>query len=160
MKIHPGSSWAWKSILHGRDLIARHIAWRVGDGASISLFHDKWIPGLDKPLSHFIPYSGSDTLTVSFLLDEGSNGKVWNVDRVTGIIPNFLVPSVLAIPLPITNCPDQLIWPFTNSGKYSTKSGYRSPYDMQRAGQSSAGSSVWFYKDNNVWNLVWNLDLL
>lgn len=35
VKVHPGSSWVWKSILFGRDLIARHIAWRVGHGSSV-----------------------------------------------------------------------------------------------------------------------------
>lgn len=106
MKANPGSSWAWKSIRFGRDLIVRFIAWRVRDGSSISLFKDKWIPKLDKPLDQLILYTGSNNLKVSFLMDEGPNGKIWNVNRVKEIIPNFLVSEVLAIPLPITNCSD------------------------------------------------------
>lgn len=159
MKVHPGSSWAWKSILFGRDLIARHIAWRVGDGSMINLFNDKWILKLDKPLAHLISYNGSDNLKVLFLLNDGPNGKTWNVDRVNELILNFLVSKVLAIPLSVDNCFDQLIWAFTNSGKYSSKLGYRSLYDQQRSPLSLNVSSVWLYNGYNVWNLVWNLDL-
>ncbi|KAL5564839.1 hypothetical protein UlMin_028003 [Ulmus minor] len=37
-------SYVWKSILWGRNLVARGIRWRVGDGRSISVYNSRWIP--------------------------------------------------------------------------------------------------------------------
>ena len=37
-------SFAWKSILKSRKVIFMGAKWRVGDGLSISIFKDKWLP--------------------------------------------------------------------------------------------------------------------
>ena len=39
-------SYAWKSILRARKVIVMGAKWRVGDGQSIKVFEDKWLPGL------------------------------------------------------------------------------------------------------------------
>lgn len=38
---HP--SWFWSSFLHGRELISSNVAWKLGDGAKICIWNDKWI---------------------------------------------------------------------------------------------------------------------
>lgn len=75
------------------------------------------------------------------------------------MIPRHLVQEVLAIPLPPGNCSDQLVWPFYQLGVYSTKSGYRSLYDLQRSTQPASNNSIWIHNGFNVWNLVWSLDV-
>ncbi|GLT53960.1 hypothetical protein SLA2020_271940 [Shorea laevis] len=37
-------SYAWRSILNSRSLLKEGLAWRVGDGKSIRIWGDKWIP--------------------------------------------------------------------------------------------------------------------
>lgn len=148
-----------ESILFGRDLIAKHVFWRVGNGTSINLLYDRWIPKLDKPLNHFIPFSGLDDLKVSLLLDEGNGGIQCNIDKVQEIIPSVLVPKVLAIPFPNHSCSDQLIWPFTNPGSYSSKSGYRSLYDMHRLSDPFSIEFEWTHNGQKVLSLLWHLDI-
>ena len=41
-----GGSYAWKGILKGRKVIQRGAKWRVGNGNSIKLWGDKWLPSL------------------------------------------------------------------------------------------------------------------
>ncbi|KAL5550217.1 hypothetical protein UlMin_000393 [Ulmus minor] len=41
---HKKASYVWKSILWGRNLVARGIRWRVGDMRSISVHNSRWIP--------------------------------------------------------------------------------------------------------------------
>ena len=37
-------SFAWKSILKGRRIIQLGMSWRVGNGATIQIYHDNWLP--------------------------------------------------------------------------------------------------------------------
>ena len=37
-------SFAWKSILRGRDIISRGAKWGVGNGWNIMVFEDQWLP--------------------------------------------------------------------------------------------------------------------
>jgi hypothetical protein len=39
------SSFTWRSILFGRDLVMKGLQWGVGNGASINIPKDNWIPG-------------------------------------------------------------------------------------------------------------------
>lgn len=68
-QIVPGGSFAWKSIQKGRDTILRGMRWRVGDGRSIKIFKDQWLPcvGSGRVLS---PPLGRDLeMMVSELID-------------------------------------------------------------------------------------------
>ena len=37
-------SYAWKSILHGRDVIKRGACWRIGNGQKVKVWHHAWLP--------------------------------------------------------------------------------------------------------------------
>lgn len=39
-----GTSWGWKRILQGRKILKVGIRWRVGDGRSIQVVRDPWLP--------------------------------------------------------------------------------------------------------------------
>jgi hypothetical protein len=38
------SSYTWRSILFGRDLLVKGIRWGVGNGEGIKILEDNWIP--------------------------------------------------------------------------------------------------------------------
>ena len=38
-------SFAWRSILKGRDLIKSGLKWRIGNGSKVRIFLDAWLPG-------------------------------------------------------------------------------------------------------------------
>ena len=39
-----GGSYAWKSILSARDVVRKGMVWRVGNGQSVNIKEDKWLP--------------------------------------------------------------------------------------------------------------------
>lgn len=43
------ASYAWRSILHGRDVILKGALWRVGDGKQIKIWGDNWLPTKVQP---------------------------------------------------------------------------------------------------------------
>ena len=38
------TSYAWKSILKGRDVILKGALWRIGDGKRVRILGDNWLP--------------------------------------------------------------------------------------------------------------------
>ena len=38
------ASYAWCSILRGREVIKRGAVWRIGDGRSVDILEDNWLP--------------------------------------------------------------------------------------------------------------------
>ena len=41
---HDGISYAWRSILHGINLVKHGYIWRIGDGALVKIWDDPWLP--------------------------------------------------------------------------------------------------------------------
>lgn len=37
-------SYAWKSILKGCEVIRKGMRWRIGDGSSVKIYQDYWLP--------------------------------------------------------------------------------------------------------------------
>jgi len=64
---HP--SFTWRSILSARTLVVKGSRWLVGDGATLDIWHSRWLP---RPIT-FAPYtpkpSGGSISKVSDLID-------------------------------------------------------------------------------------------
>jgi hypothetical protein len=43
-KARSGISYTWRSILKGAQLLKEGIIWRIGDGKSVNIWNDPWIP--------------------------------------------------------------------------------------------------------------------
>ena len=77
---HHKGSFAWKSILQSKHVIESGSIWRVGDGKSIKIRGDNWLPNQScrrviSPISSLGPES-----TVSSLIDVGS--RSWKADLI------------------------------------------------------------------------------
>ena len=42
-------SYAWKSLLKGRDVLRKGLRWRIGTGDAVNLWSDPWLPSTDQP---------------------------------------------------------------------------------------------------------------
>ncbi|KAH7574296.1 hypothetical protein JRO89_XS03G0278400 [Xanthoceras sorbifolium] len=92
-------------------MIEDGVRWRVGNGAVVSLYGDRWLPcpNMFKVLSQ--PLLGVATTVI------------------------------LAIPPSVSRLPDSLCWHFDSSGEFSVKSGYLLDMSMERmVGGSKIGS--------------------
>ena len=115
------ASATWKAIISGQVALEQGFK-RVGDGESISIWTDRWIPNTAtlKPMGRI----GDDPIHhVSQLIDH-DNGT-WDVDLVRR---NFLSPdadAILNIPLRSAGGEDYLAWDLERSVVYSVKTAYR-----------------------------------
>jgi len=39
-----GISYSWRSILRGVELLKEEIIWRIGNGSSVNIWSDPWLP--------------------------------------------------------------------------------------------------------------------
>ena len=145
------ASYAWHSILKGRDVLLKGAKWRVGCGKSISVWLDAWLPPLDHPRILSPQVEGFEDLKVFDLIDPESNS--WDENLLHGLFIPEEVSLIKSIPLCITPVEDKLVCPFIASGEYSVKSGYNflamDNLDTQALRQ--------LVQDNGIWKLVQGL---
>ena len=118
-----GGSYAWRSILKGRDVIQRGARWRVRDGKSINIWQHRWIPRKTSSLVVSYPIESMENCSVAVLIDESE--RRWNKELIDGIFSQEKVAIIKKIPLSRKVNEDVLIWPYINDGQYTCKTGYR-----------------------------------
>lgn len=114
-------SFAWRSILHRRDLLKNGLRQMIGNGSSIFVWTSQWVLDgvMRAPLMKNIIFDLD--LRVKDLIDPNSGS--WILESLQ---ENFFPRDVdLILKLkPVKSTEDFLIWEHTKSGEYSVKSGY------------------------------------
>jgi ribonuclease HI len=162
-KYHPGEdflesglgrrpSFAWRSIWNAKKLLQQGLIWRVGDGSSIHIWHDRWIP---KPSTYTIqsPIRCLDNeATVKELID--ADTLWWNIPLVQELFLKEEAELICSIPI----CPgrqrDRLVWVGTKNGVYSVKSAYHLARECSEAARGSCSDST---AESQQWKNVWHL---
>ncbi|XP_073049440.1 uncharacterized protein [Primulina eburnea] len=58
-------SYIWRSLVWSKYLLQKGILWRVGDGKSIKIFEEKWIPSMDSIMDPpLVPWDRADTIPI------------------------------------------------------------------------------------------------
>ena len=99
-KIPSSASYAWKSIIKGREVIRRGAIWRIGRGESIRVWGDNWLLGTDTNKVLSPCWHGAGNFTVSLFIDQ-TNCR-WREDLLDYYLMDFEAAKVKAIPLPKT----------------------------------------------------------
>ena len=113
------SSFTWRSLMYGKEILMKGILWRVGNGKTIRIIKDNWIQSTTtiKSAVHL-----PENLKVRSLIDEVA-GR-WNEDIVRSYFSEDDAEKILQIPLCYTSCEDFPFGPHTKSGIYTVKSAY------------------------------------
>jgi hypothetical protein len=151
-----GSSFTWQSILAGLVVVKRGHIWRVGNGESINIWQDPWIPS--SPSRKIISSRGNAVITkVSELLDPYTGG--WDVALLSNLFSPVDVGRILQIPVNYQAFDDFLAWCFTKHGRYTVRSGYHVQWKHQFGASAGLlalpGGSI----NNPVWKTLWKLKI-
>lgn len=152
------SSYTWRSIMHGKKLLQQGILWRVGDGKTISILKDNWIPEVT-PGTFTTSYPLIDNQTVSALMD--GDGKHWNTYLVKEIFPTEISRKILSIPISAEGCNDFPSWPYTKNGIYSVRSAYnlaRSQLFWKTQSSNGKGASSKQEIMEKAWKKLWAIN--
>jgi ribonuclease HI len=128
------------------------MVWRVGDGRSIHIWGDKWLP---KKVTHEIqsPIRFLDAdAKVSDLIDV--DARWWNVPMVEAIFTTEKAHAICGLPICPSTQPDKLVWGAAKNGQFSVKSAYHVAMEMGRRymGSSSSEGSL-----RGLWRRLWSI---
>lgn len=115
-------SYVWRSLLVDKDVIVKGARWVVGNGESVNIWKDRWIPIPDsfKVVSRRTPLESE---MVACLIDKET--RSWDIDKVKGAFLPHEAEVILGMPLSTWPLEDFVIWTWTTNGKFSVKSAYR-----------------------------------
>jgi hypothetical protein len=151
------SSFTWRSILFGRELLLRGLRWGVGNGDSIRIMTDSWIPGF--PKGSFIPLSPiPNTAKVRYLMNDA--GTSWEADTVRAFFHQELADTILQIPISRRGGDDFVSWPHDKFGLYTVRSAYnlaRTSSFFVRRGTAGAGAGSDRTSEEKNWKAIWSI---
>ena len=147
-------SYAWQSILKAWRVVRLGSRWRIGDGKSVLISGDKWLPDLHSsqvvsPQKNLLKNS-----RVCALIDE-ENGR-WIEDQILNEFVPHEAAAILSLPLSSTHAEDRFIWTAMRNGHYSTKSAYQllsKEEEVKAPGLSNTADNKQFWWD------IWSLNL-
>ena len=145
-------SYAWRGIWESKDDMLRGCRWRVGDGKSIKVWKDYWIPGY-RMLLHSTQANIDETLMVEDLIDENTRG--WDIGKVRRLLPPVEAESVLKILISNDVRSDCIIWDNEKNGVFSVKSAYDFFQDINRQEGECSNASGY----TRFWTKLWKLKL-
>ncbi|KAL1150023.1 hypothetical protein V6Z11_A10G229500 [Gossypium hirsutum] len=150
----PNCLLAKKSICSVRDLIDEGILWRIGNGASIKIWNDPWLPraGNNRISAQQI---NPNWTTVNQLIESETN--TWNKDLIYNIVDEDHAARIFSIPLSEANSEDMLVWKHEGTGEYSVKSRYRVLVTELLHNSTYTSSNVEAYKDFYI--SFWSLNI-
>jgi hypothetical protein len=149
------SSYTWRSIQFGMQLLKKGIRWGIGDGTKTRILSDNWIPDTPPQTVRMLAPIADDQ-TVDSLFREGS--RSWDADRVRNLFPDNISSKILQVPISRHGGEDFASWPFSRFGTYTVRSAYhlaREDHfacDRSRAGQ---GSSSAVGVNSKLWKKLW-----
>jgi hypothetical protein len=153
-KLGSKPSFAWRSLLAGSDLLEEGIIWRIGNGNSVRVRGEKWIPQptsfSTQTCSHLI---GEDTV-VADLIDDSS--VQWNKLFIFQNFGKEEATAICNIPLSRFLHDDKIIWRATKTGEFSVRSAYHLEKERleKMKGECSRGT-----KPQAMWKTIWGLQI-
>ncbi|XP_057444459.1 uncharacterized protein LOC130736674 [Lotus japonicus] len=149
-------SYAWSSILKTSDFISKGSAWRIGNGTTVRIWHDNWLPN-GSPINYredVVQELGLERV-VDLLLPDG---RGWNKELIEWTFCPATALRILAVPLPFQPQDDHMYWAGSGDGKYCVKSGYEFLRGKVSQQLSEASSTIRFSAE--FWKELWKSSCL
>lgn len=114
-------SHGWRGIMVGRDLIVENSGWAVGNGECLNVWESPWLSltAQERPMGP-APEALVNLSVADLFLPEK---REWNLDLIQQVLP-FEEHKIRMLKPSLMGAPDKLMWLLSESGEYTTKTGY------------------------------------
>ncbi|XP_042515190.1 uncharacterized protein LOC122089498 [Macadamia integrifolia] len=161
-KLGTNPSWAWRSIVVGREVLRSGLIWRIGTGENIHIWKDNWLPSLPGYKLHHPPLEDCPFTHVSEFIDPQS--RWWNRTLIDRDIHHSERPAIYQIQISLFETQDKQVWGPTKQGLFTVKSAYHFLCNMWTEKElerpSSSTSHRWREVPTDVWKAIWNCNTL
>lgn len=129
-------------------LLKRGIRKNLGNGHSILMFQDPWIP---RPTTFKVILQVETSMAKAKVAEFITPSVQWDMAKLQQFLVREDVDVITRLPISL-NAPDRWIWHYDSRGEYSVKSGYKfSILNGQGASISDSGKQdSWWKKDLEV----------
>jgi hypothetical protein len=149
------SSYTWRSILFGKELVQAGVRWGIGNGKNTKILHDNWIPDVSPDRVTTLNPLPTNA-TVDLLLDE--EACTWNEEVVRDFFDDTTAAKILAVPVSRHGGDDFLSWPHARLGIYTVRSAYmlaRTQRFIRKRSQSGGGLPSDMTAESSLWKKLW-----
>ncbi|KAM6544107.1 hypothetical protein CsatB_008554 [Cannabis sativa] len=139
-------SFVWRSIFETVDMVRMGARRRVGNGSTIHILSDPWLPCDENPR-----VSSNHPALLDHNVDAlmETDCFAWDVDLVRDLFNTRDAQLILSIPLNSSRSDDVWFWSFESSGNFSVKSMYRHLQQRKEDDLQLVGSDFW----GKLWRL-------
>ena len=145
-------SYAWKSILKGRDIIQRGGIMKGWKWRKINIWQQRWLPRKHPMFLPTCPLESFENHIIDSLIDPST--RRWNEEMVDGLFVEEDAKLIKKIPLSRHVTEDTLYWPYSTSGNYTCKSRYRFLKEEEEMHLNSQTPPICHKR---VWKEVWHM---
>ena len=146
------ASPVWRGIEFGLELLKKGVVWRVGNGNSIQILRDNWIPRQSGLMVKSLKTWSRIRWVNQLILPQT---REWNVPLINQLFYRFDAEEICKIKLPVSETEDHLAWNYEKNGIFTVRSAYRLGMNLkQQEGIVGSFRSI-SYGRENLWNLVW-----
>lgn len=152
------ASFTWRSILFGRELLKKGVRWAVGDGSTIKITKDKWIPGVQAGMVN-TRFPIPDDVTVDWLMNPERNA--WDEEIVKAVFNDDIAREVLQVPISRHGGEDFVSWPHDKRGLFTVRSAYnlvRSNLFVVAQSSNGRGQHSGANVDSQFWKALWTIN--
>ncbi|XP_042952198.1 uncharacterized protein LOC122289281 [Carya illinoinensis] len=137
------------------DLVRKGSVWRVGNGNSIRIWKDKWLPKEKTFEVQTCPNTIPAESKVSCLIDSAL--MKWNTEMVKTIFKPEEAQLICSLPVSLRGAADSSIWGYKKKGIFTVRSAYFVDLDTkhQKYGEPSGCNQFVHW-----WNAIWHLEVI
>jgi hypothetical protein len=150
---NPSSTWS--AISYGLELLKIGVIWRVGNGKSIRVWRDNWIPRVSY-MKVFSPNGDRRIRRVSDLLD---NHGLWKEELVRSKFLPIDAEAILGIRPSRRLDEDIIAWQPEKSGIFTVRSAYKLAFNNCLVQCSFATTSARPDSSKTCWKRIWSADV-
>ena len=150
------SSFAWRNITRGRDLLIQVSRWRLGNGSLINIWTDKWLPSETNQKVCSPRMVLPAEATVANLMDFSTPQSRWKDFLIDSIFFPFEASIIKTIPLSIRRPEDTLIWTKSRSRRFFVRSAYFLQLEIEKQSNASSASTSDHTKIHSFWKGIWS----
>ena len=148
-------SYTWRSLISAQSLVIEGMRWRIGNGANIKIWQDKWLPGVSSHRVLSLRLFLSTDMNVTELIDTGT--ARWKFEVIDSLFIPQEAELIKSIPLSANLPTDKIVWAKTTNGNFTVRSAYKlatSLFKSTTSGTTSDGSLL-----RKFWKKIWPLPI-